>query len=477
MLDVIIIGAGVIGSSIARELSSYQLNTLVIEKEEDVCEVTSMANSAIVHSGYDPRPNTLKAKLNVLGNSLFDKLSLELGFDFKRIGSITVASNESDLETLKEMQHNGELNGVKTTILNREELLKIEPFIQDDIKYGLLAPTCGIVNPFEYCVALMENAIENGVKLHLDEEVIDIQKDNGFYTVKTTKDSYQAKMVINASGLNGERIAKMIGNTEIKIKPRKGEYFVLDHFKTPFVTHTIFPLPTSKGKGILVTPTTHGNYLLGPSSEFIENIDDYSTDKDTLDNVRLGVNKVVKNIPFNQIIRSFAGNRAVSQTNDFIIEEDQNNHNFYHVTGIQSPGLASSYAIALYVVDLIKRNNDLQKKNDFNPIRRPFVKLNNLSEEEKNKYYQLDHRFAHLICRCEKISEGEILDAIHRPCGATTVRGVKKRVRPGFGKCQGGFCESLVVKILARELHKDEKEILLGRKDSNILRFTTKEGQ
>ena len=374
--DVVIIGAGVIGSAVARELAKYKLNIAVIEKENDVCEVTSMANSAIVHSGYDPLPGTLKAKLNVSGNAMFDKLSEDLGFEFERIGSLTVGFEEESLDVLKDMQKNGEANGVKTMILNHDETLKLDPYVDEKVKYSLFAPTCGIVNPFEYTIALMENAIDNGVKLYLNEEVTAISNCCGRYLIVTNKGVHEARMVINAAGLGSAKIAHMIGNNDFEIKPRKGEYFVLDHFAAPFVKHTIFPLPTKKGKGILVTPTTHGNYLLGPTSEFVDDCGDFSTDSLTLDEVREGVNKVVKDIPFNQVIRSFAGLRSVATGNDFIIKEDENNEYFYHLAGIQSPGLASSYAIATYLVDIIKQKVNLEENKDFNPKRRPFVKLN-----------------------------------------------------------------------------------------------------
>ena len=474
MKKVVIIGAGVIGSAIARELSKYQLDINVFEKENDVCEVTSMANSAIVHSGYDPKPGTLKAKLNVLGNKLFDQLSEDLGFEFNRIGSLTVGFDESSLETLKELQKNGLENGVETKILNKEETIAIEPNVNKNVMYSLFAPTCGIVNPFEYTVALMENAVDNGVKLHLCEEVLDIKHD-GKYIIKTEKGEYEADIIINAAGLGSAKIAHMINNNDYEISPRKGEYFVLDHFSEDFVKHTIFPLPTNKGKGILITPTTHGNYLLGPTSEFVDDKEDFSTDALTLDKVKEGVVSVCDNIPFYQTIRSFAGLRAVATGNDFIIKEDEKEEGFYHVAGIQSPGLASSYAIAMYIKDLINEKYTLEENENFNGHRRPFVKLNKMTDEEKNEYFKKDPKFANLICRCEKISEGEILDVIHRSVGATTVRGVKKRVRPGFGKCQGGFCEPRVVKLLAKELGKDETEILKGRRDSVITKYVTKE--
>jgi len=474
MYDVVVIGAGVIGSSIARLLAKYELKIAVLEKDNDVGNETSMANSAIVHSGYDPRPDSLKAKLNVRGNELFDQLASELHFEFKRIGSLTVALNEGEYKELFELQKRGMKNGVQTQVLTREEVLKIEPFVSDDVVGALYAPTCGIVNPFEYTVALMENAMDNGVELYLDTEVLDIKLENGVYHLKTNKGEYETKAVINACGINSGKIAKIVGDNDIHIIPRKGEYYVLDHFEFPFITHTIFPMPSKVGKGILVTPTTHGNYLIGPNNNEAEE-DDKSVTASGLAFVKEGANKTVKNIPYDQVIRSFAGLRAKEENGDFVIKEEENSPLFFEVAGIQSPGLASSPAIAEYVRDLLGKKLPLKERNSFNPNRRPFIKLKEMDPEEVKKLIAKDSRFGHIVCRCEKISEGEICDAIHRNCGATTIKGIKKRIRPGFGKCQGGFCEPLCLKILARELNKDPMDVRYGSKNSYILCEPSKE--
>ena len=476
MFDFIIIGAGVIGSSIARELAHYKLKIAVIEKNSDVCEETSMANSAIVHSGYDPKPHTLKAMLNVRGNMLFDQLAKELNFEFKRIGSLTVALDKEEYQELFNLAKRGEENCVKTKILNKEELKALEPFVSDDAYGALYAPSCGIVNPFEYTVALMENAIDNGVELYLDNRVEDIKEIDGGYLVKTDKGEYKGRNVINAAGVYSGEIAKLIGDDDIHITPRKGEYYVLDHFEQPFVSHTIFPMPSKKGKGTLVTPTTHGNYLLGPTNVETD-YDDKTTTPQGFASIRSSTQKIVRDIPFDQIIRSFAGIRAKEQDGDFKIFEEKDHPGFYNVAGIQSPGLASSPAIAAYVVELIKARNKLEFNPNFNPYRRPFIKLKELPIEEVHKLIEKDSRFGHIVCRCEKISEGEICDAIHRSCGARTIKGIKKRVRPGFGKCQGGFCEPLCVKILARELGVDPMDVKYGSKNSYILAKESKESE
>ena len=274
MFDVIVIGAGVVGASVARELSKYKVKTLVLDRENDVCNVTSMANSAIVHSGYDPKPNTNKAFHNVRGNKLYDEIAKDLDVEFKRIGSLTCATNEEEKEIIESYLPRAKENGVEVRLLNKEETKELEPFVSDNVIASLYAPTAGIINPFELTVALMENAMDNGVELKLNTEVVDVKKVGDHYLVVTNNGEYEAKVVVNSAGLYSDKIAKMVGVDTFEIKPRKGEYFVLDHFKEPYVSHVIFPTPSAKGKGILVTPTTHGNYLVGPSSEWVEDKED-----------------------------------------------------------------------------------------------------------------------------------------------------------------------------------------------------------
>ena len=474
MYDVVIVGAGAIGSSIARELSKYKLKTLVLERENDVGNVTSMANSAIVHSGYDPKPGTKKAFHNVRGNKLYDEIAKDLDVEFKRIGSLTCAINDEELEVIEHYLPRAKENGVEVKLLNKEETKELEPFISDNVIASLYAPTAGIINPFELTVALMENAMDNGVELKLNTEVVDITKTSNGYLVKTNDEEIETRVVINSAGLYSDKVARMLGIDTFEVKPRKGEYFVLDHFKQPFVSHVIFPTPTAKGKGILVTPTTHGNYLVGPSSEWVEDKEDLSTDKLTLDDVRSKSSTLVSNIPFQYMIRQFSGLRATGSTGDFIIE---NHEGFIILGGIESPGLASAPSIALEVIDLVKENIELVSNESFNPKRRKLNKLINMSEEERNELIKKDPRYGRIVCRCESISEGEVVDIIHRNAGATTVKGVKKRCRPGFGKCQGGFCEPLIVEILCRELNKDPMEIRYDSNDAYILQSETKGGK
>ena len=473
MYDVIIIGAGAVGCAVAREASKYDLKILVLDKENDVGNVTSMANSAIVHSGYDPKPGTKKALHNVRGNKMYEELCKDLDVEFKRIGSLTCATNEEEKEVIENYVSRSKENGVEVKLLNKEETKEIEPYVSDKVIASLYAPSAGIVNPFEFTVALMENAMDNGAELKLNEEVKDIKRESNKYIVVTNNGEYETKIVVNSAGLYSDKLSKIMGIDTYEIKPRKGEYFVLDHFKQPFVSHVIFPTPTAKGKGILVTPTTHGNYLVGPSSEFVDDKDDFSTDKLTLDEVKAKSTTLVDNIPFQYIIRQFSGLRATGSTGDFIIEDHDG---FIVLGGIESPGLASAPSIALEVLELISNTVELVKKDNFVSQRRRVYRLSKMSEKERNELIKNDSRFGRIVCRCEAISEGEVVDAIHRNAGPTSIKGVKKRCRPGFGKCQGGFCEPLIMQILARELNKEPMDIKYDSADAYILKQETKGG-
>lgn len=472
MYDVIIVGAGVIGATIARNLSKYNVKTLVLEKNNDVGDETSCANSAIVHSGYDPHPGTLKAELNVKGCEMFTKVCEELDVELKRIGSLTVATNEEEEAKLAELLENGKENGVDVRIVEQDELRKMEPFITKKATRALYAKDAGIINPFELVVALMENAIDNGVELHLEEEVIDIKKADKGFLVKTNKSEYNTKVVVNCAGVNSDIINNFVSDKKEVIKPRKGEYYVLDHFNEPYVSHTLFSVPSSKGKGVLVSPTTHGNFLIGPSSEFVGSRDDKGTDQMTLKEVLNQAYRLVDNIPMQHLIREFSGLRSYHESNDFVINSPV--AGFINMLGIQSPGLASSPAIGEKAISMIKEVIDLEEKKNYNPRRRPLYRINNLSIEERNELIKRDPRFGQMVCRCEQVSMGEVVDAIHRSCGARTIKGVKKRVRPGFGKCQGGFCEPLIMKILCDELGKSPLDIKYSSNDSYILIEKTK---
>ena len=470
MYDILIIGAGVTGCFIARELSRYNLNVIVLEKNNDVGNETTAANSAIVHSGYDPVPGSLKAKLNVLGNSMFDKVCDELDVSFKRIGSITLALDDAQLETLKELQERAKLNGVETVLLDREKVLELEPKVTQDVVGGLLAPTAGIIDPFNLCVHLMENAIDNGVKLQLEEEVTKIVKKDNYFEVN---DKYQAKLVINATGVMGDIVNELVNDKTFDIMPRKGQYYVFDHFKYPFVNHTLFLVPSDKGKGVLISPTTSGNYLVGPSASLVVR-DEKTTDKQTLVNVRQQADTMIQGIPYYETIRTFAGLRATPSTHDFIIEESET-ENFINVVGIESPGLASSPAIAKMVVEeIVAKKVDLVEKENFNPRVRKYVKLKDLSIEERQEYFKQNKDYGTIICKCEQVSKGEIIDCLNRSCPPRSIKALKRRLRVGFGKCQGGMCQSYALDILAQHYNVDRKEIPYDGQKAFILLKKTK---
>ena len=470
MYDVLIVGAGVTGCFIARELSKYNLNVLVIEKNNDVGNETTSANSAIVHSGYDPLPGSLKAKLNVEGNAMFDKVCEELDVSFKRIGSITVALDEKEVETLKSLQERAKQNGVETILLSKEELLEKEPMLSSGVVAGLLAPTAGIIDPFNLSVHLMENAIDNGVKLILEEEVTKITKENGIFKVN---DKYEAKVVINATGVMGDLVNELVNDKTFDIMPRKGQYYVFDHFKRPFVNHTLFMVPSEKGKGVLISPTTSGNYLVGPSANLVAR-DEKSTDKATLNKVKQQANYMIENIPYYETIRTFAGLRATPSTHDFIIEESKT-ENFINVVGIESPGLASSPAIAKMVVeDILAKKLELVKKDSFNPYVKKYVKLKNMSIEDRQEYFKENKDYGTIVCKCEQVSKGEIIDCLNRSCPPRSIKGLKRRLRVGFGKCQGGMCQSVALEILADFYKVDKKDIPYDNKNAFILLKKTK---
>lgn len=473
MNDVIIIGAGVIGSFVAHALCRYQLKVLVLEKGNDVASEASMANSAIIHSGYDPLPHTKKGKLNVRGNAMYDQICKDLDVPFQRIGSLTLAFSKEEEKTLQMLKKRGEENDVLSQILTGEEARKLEPHIAKDVTAALLAPTAGIINPFLLTAHLMEHATDHGTEIHLCEKVVDIQFIHGVYEVKTNKETYQAKIVINAAGVHADEVTAFLKEPDYQMTPRKGEYFVLEHFDPQFLKHTLFTLPTEKGKGVLITPTTSQNYLVGPSSEFSTR-EDIATDALTLEQVRKQAERMVDHIPFQETIRVFSGIRPTASTHDFIIREYEPFDGFFEVAGIESPGLASAPAIAEEVVSFVKTRINLVEKKDYVATIRPYVVMKNLTQEEKKKKISENPRYGKIICRCEQISEQEIRDLFHRSFVPHSVKAIKKRVRAGFGKCQGGMCQPPLIKILAEELHIPLQAVCYDGPHSEILKYPSK---
>lgn len=481
MFDVAIIGAGIAGSAVARQLSRYDLKIVVLEKGVEVCQGTTKANSAIVHGGFDAKEGTLKAKLNVLGCKMYPSICKELSVEYKNNGSLVLAFNENDMKHIHELYERGLKNGAKDIeIINGEKVKEIEPNINDDVVGALWCKSSGIVCPFNLNIALMENAITNGVKLRLESEVLDIKKiEDNCFQIKTKKEIIKSKYIINAAGVYSDKINNLIGGNEFYIIPRKGEYKVLDKSEGYKASHTLFTCPTEKGKGVLVTKTVHGNLLVGPNAKVVEK-DDITTSKSGLKEIMDGGRKSIPNIDFSKTITSFAGVRATPNTGDFMIFKSKVAKGFINVAGIESPGLASAPAIALYVDDLLKEimyedNKKLELNKSFNPIRLKNKAFMEMSIEEQKEILSKDERYKTIICRCENITEGEIVDAINRPCGAKTVDGVKRRVRPGMGRCQGGFCGPKVVEILARELNITPQEVLKDYENSKMLVGKAKE--
>jgi glycerol-3-phosphate dehydrogenase len=475
MNDIIILGAGVIGAFIARELSKYELNIIVIDKENDVGNFTSMANSALIHSGYDPIPGTLKAKLNVIGNKMYEHIAKELDVIYKRIGSLTVIKDSSKLHELQKLKQRGDANGVTTYIISRDELLKKEPLLSKDIYAALYAPSAAIIDPFELVVHLMENAIDNGVKLYLNEEVIDIINNNDHYQVVTTKNKHIGKIIINATGINTDVITDMVSKPHFKITPRQGSYFVLDHFDDSFLNHIIFQLPKKHSKGVVITPTYSHNYLVGPSSNFVEDRNTLATDPLTMDKIKKEALNIIPDIPFDKVIRTFSGLRATSTNDDFIIQHVENQPRFIIVGGIDSPGLAAAPAIAEMVINqLVSKVIPLKIKHNYNPRIRPLIRPKQMNSKQLQELISENPSFGHIICRCEHVSEGQLLDALSRSCPPRTIKAVKKRLRAGFGRCQGGFCQPLVLQILADYYQTSLMDIAYDEEETNILKAETK---
>lgn len=476
MYDIIIIGAGISGTTIARELSRYDLDVLVLDKDNDISNGTTKANTALVHAGYDAPIGSDMAKFNVEGSAIYEALCKELDVPYERVGSLVIGFNEEDKETIKSLYEQGVENGVpEMSIIDRDEILKLQPNISDKACTALYAKTAAIVGPWELAVALMENAMDNGVELKLNTEVLDITKQEEIFTLNTNNGEFQSKMVINAAGLFADEISHMISKEDFTIDPVKGEYYLLDKSVGDLANMTLFQCPSPSGKGVVVAPTTHGNILIGPNSELIDNKEDLTTTYDYLDFVKEQAKITIKDIPFDKTITTFSGLRASSSTGDFVIGETEDVKGFINVAGIKSPGLSAAPAVALHVKEIVLDIlEDVELNKSFIPIRKQQIKFAELSDEEKSELIKKDSKYGHVICRCETITEGEIVDSIHRNAGATTVDGVKRRVRAGMGRCQGGFCLPKVIEILARELDEDMTDIVKDSPDSYILTEKTK---
>ncbi len=475
MFDVAVIGGGVVGAMVLRELSRYKLNICLLEAEDDVCMGQSKANSGIVHAGFDAAEGTNKARFNVLGNRMMKAVCKELGVKYKNNGSLVVAFNAEQVETLKALKRRGEANGVEgLEILGKEELLALEPNVSDNAVGALFARTGGIVCPYNLTIAAIGNAMDNGADLKRNFKVVKVEKINAHYKVFSENgECVETRLVINSAGINSGEISKLAGDN-YAVHARRGEYILLDKTAGNLTNATLFFTPTKMGKGILVSPTVDGNLILGPTAEEIVG-NDTDTTAEGLAAITDKASEMIKNVPFGETITSFSGVRAYNDKHDFIIEESKNNKGFIELIGIESPGLTAAPAIGKYVVEeLVAKRLKLEEKTDFNPYRKPDYFFGELSSEEKNEIIKRDGSYGKIVCRCEKITEGEIISAIRENPKAASLDAVKRRTRAGMGRCQGGFCQPYIVEILARELGKELTEITKCGAGSEILEGKTK---
>lgn len=477
MYDVLIIGSGVSGASCAYMLSKYDLKIAVLDKSNDVASGTTKANSAIIHAGFDPAPDTLMAKLNVRGVELAKEIAAKLDVPIDPCGSLVLAFDDGDLEHVRKLYDRGCKNHVPgLEILDKEQLHALEPGISDGAVGALHAPSACIINPWEYCLAMLETAVVNGAELFLNTEVTGIEDCGDFVSVKTSGGTFEAKYVLSAAGVHAGDVRGLVEKPPYKIVPTRGQYFLLDKEEGTRVRHTIFQCPNEKGKGVLVSPTVDGNLIVGPDANVGE-ADDTSTDKEGLDAIKEAAVKSVPGINFRMNIRNFAGVRANSDQSDFVIEWSAACPRFLDIACIKSPGLTAAPAIGEYVVEMLAANGlELTEKSQFTD-RRKRPRLGDVSEEERNRLIQEDPRYGRIICRCEQVTEGEIVAALHTPIPPTTINGVKRRVGSGMGRCQGGFCTPKVHEIIARESGLDMLEVCLEEPGSEILKYRSKENE
>ena len=473
MMDVLIVGCGIVGAAAAYELSKYRLHVGVLEKENDVADGTTKANSAILHAGYDPAPGSNMARLNVRGVALAKQLCAALDVPYRECGSLVVAFTPEQCRTLEELKVRGDENGVpRLELLGREAVHHLEPNLSPDVMSALYAPTAAICSPWEYCLALAETAVRNGVELHLETAVMAIARIEGGWRVETTQGTFEARCIVNAAGVAADYIHDLALPHAFSIHPSKGEYYLLDKAEGTRVNRTIFQCPGPNGKGVLVSPTVHGNLIVGPNAE-PSAAGDTSTTADGMAFVREKAALSVPSIAFGQNIRNFAGVRAHADRDDFILQQQDG---FVDAAGICSPGLSAAPAIAEEIAELLRQAGlDLEPKADFVCERRR-IRFKELSAAERAELVAKEPAYGRVICRCETVTEGEILAAIHGVIPPRSVDAVKRRVSAGMGRCQGGFCGPRVVELLARELGLSPGEILQDKAGTQLLFHETKGG-
>ena len=469
LTDIAIIGAGIMGASICRELSKYNISTVVVEKNIDVCSGTSKATSSVIHSSIHQIPGTLKAKLGIKGNALYTALCSELNVRLNRCGSLVMALCEDDMNIIRSYKSQGEKNGEKgLRIIKREELKRLEPNISDEVIAALFSPTDGMVDPYELTFALIENACENGVRLFVNSPVIEIENSNCGWSIITNKGTIKTKYIINAAGIYADEISMLAGDDSFKIMPLKGEEYICDRNIGCLINHII----ETASLGVGIFPTVHGNLMLATTSVKASK-NDFSTTKEGLEHILPRVQRLIAHISKKDIITSFAGLRPMNNmTNDFIIEPSKKAKNFINVS-IGTPGIYAAPAIAKMVIDILKDLGVLLKKKDnYNPYRKSMAEFKNLTDVQKINHIDKDEKYGHVVCRCETVTEAQIIEAIKR--GARTLDGVKYRTRAGMGRCQGGFCTPRILKIMSRELGIPVTEITKKGGDSVIMPFAAK---
>ena len=472
MKDVIIIGAGVVGCAVARELSRYNADITVLERANDVSVGTSKANSGIVHGGFDAKPGTLKAKFNVQGNAMFDELSKQLDFPFKRNGSMVLCFDEAQKQGIFDLLERGKANGVQGmyVLQGNEQIRKLEPNVSEKAVCALVIPSGGIVSPYEMTIAYAENACTNGVNFVFDSLVTDIKRtDNGFEVVCQNGQTYAAKVVVNCAGVYSDQINNMVSDKKYGIVARKGDYELLDKTYGNLATHTLFQMPTAMGKGVLVTPTTHGNVLIGPTATDVADKDDTDTTSAELSEAFSKALVTMPCLPRRGIITQFSGLRAHLPEDDFVIGESADVSGLFNAVGIESPGLTCAPAIGVYLAELVATKLNLGKKVNFVAERKGIPHFATLSSEERQELIKQNSLYGKIVCRCEVVTEGEIVESIRRTPGAKDLDGVKRRTRAGMGRCQAGFCTARVMEILARELGVDMQQVTKRGGNSNVV--------
>ncbi len=476
MIDVAIIGGGIIGAATAYRLSQYKLNVALFEKENDIATGATRANSAIIHAGYDPKPGTLMARLNVAGAAMTEQLCADLDVEFDKIGSLVLAFSQEELQTIRQLYERGIQNGLTDQrLLNAEEVHRMEPEISDRVLGALYAPSAGIINPWEYALAMAETAVVNGASVYLEHKVTAIISEGSYYRLITDKGDYETRYVINAAGTASDVVHNMIAAPSFCVKPSRGEYYLMDKAEGNRAKHVLFQCPSSLGKGVLVTPTVGGNLIVGPTAISTQDANGVGTTADGLESIRAIAAKSIPTINYRNTIRTFAGVRANTDKDDFIIAEAA--PRFIDLAGIKSPGLSSAPAIALEADELLRKAGLELTVKSAAVTKRRRIRFSKLSPDEKAEVIRQNPLYGRVICRCETITEGEIVDAIHSPIPPRTVDGIKRRTGAGLGRCQGGFCGPRVLEILARELNVSPLDILKDTAGSYILSEETKKGE